>query len=388
MKTTNDRRFPTQTFGNDFCFMRASSAFTLIELLVVVLIIGILAAIAVPQYQKAVWKTRAAEMLVWAGNAKRVVETYILGNGGFPSNDEDLLQSGIASIDLVKNLTCEGEGGNRICYNKHYGYRIHCTSDRCTVIIEQMEDGNMATGTMEGTLEMRGTSSWVAEAGYINGSLAGRVNCEAFANAFNGVCEGIDAGGGEEGGGEGGDNTGDDNNNNDSNSESSVATSLAASISSFFEALAAYQAMMGGAPYDGNLSAFADTINYLAANDPQKAEDYGLSTEALSTFANMCATNDGHYCFNADQTYALAFNHGGPGTPYDVQIDPAWMMLGLEPSEDWVQGNLHSEDGGQTWEGDLHADSPNSFADCQALAAAFHARCSTPEGEYDYTIHD
>ena len=78
MKTTNDKRFPTQTLGKDSFFMRASSAFTLIELLVVVLIIGVLAAIAVPQYQKSVFKSKAAEPLSLLPSIARAHQLCVL----------------------------------------------------------------------------------------------------------------------------------------------------------------------------------------------------------------------------------------------------------------------------------------------------------------------
>ena len=62
-------------------FHTATAGFTLIELLVVVLIIGILAAVALPQYEKAVTKSRVSTVLPWFTALKRGQELFIL-NGG------------------------------------------------------------------------------------------------------------------------------------------------------------------------------------------------------------------------------------------------------------------------------------------------------------------
>ena len=65
-------------------------AFTLIELLVVVLIIGILAAIAVPQYQKAVIKSRYATLRDLTRSIIEAEEIYYLANGTYTDKFDDL----------------------------------------------------------------------------------------------------------------------------------------------------------------------------------------------------------------------------------------------------------------------------------------------------------
>ncbi len=69
---------------------RAAAGFTLIELLVVVLIIGILAAIAVPQYFKVVEKGRFAEATTCFSTLKGSQERYLLKNNAYTSTLTDL----------------------------------------------------------------------------------------------------------------------------------------------------------------------------------------------------------------------------------------------------------------------------------------------------------
>ena len=117
--------------------------FTLIELLVVVLIIGILAAVALPQYQKAVLRARYAQLPLFARAIEEAGNRYFMANGEYASKIADLDLTFPGTLQQNGRLLVMGKyecqyigpgdvsGASSLCYyysdNADYGqlgYRI------------------------------------------------------------------------------------------------------------------------------------------------------------------------------------------------------------------------------------------------------------------------
>ncbi len=84
--------------------------FTLIELLVVVLIIGILAAIALPQYRMAVEKTRYTQLMTAGDAIARAEEVYYLANNEYTDDLEKLDYSVPTGNNMILNLDIRSSG--------------------------------------------------------------------------------------------------------------------------------------------------------------------------------------------------------------------------------------------------------------------------------------
>ncbi len=112
--------------------------FTLIELLVVVLIIGILTAVALPQYNKAVLKARTVELINVLNAGQKAIDAWVLENGYKDASPDDFVLDIPIPSTLLGGMSCEEHyqdcgmsfvpnfGGNILFTNTNFEWTRTC----------------------------------------------------------------------------------------------------------------------------------------------------------------------------------------------------------------------------------------------------------------------
>ena len=120
--------------------------FTLIELLVVVFIIGILAAVAVPQYQKAVVKSRATQLETLLTDVVNASNLYYLHHGIYPKTFDELdININLPTLANRRDVAC-GKDNVPTAVKQGDGFEIAIYGGNDTNLIHNIITAQFTTG--------------------------------------------------------------------------------------------------------------------------------------------------------------------------------------------------------------------------------------------------
>ena len=139
---------------------RRSAGFTLVEIMIVVVIIGLLAAMALPAFTKVREKSHRARFISDLRTFAQAFETYCTQNGGWPPNaGTGVVPTGMTSADLKISAwtTPKNSVGGRWNWDvNNFGVvagisttNVTASDAEMTLIDKQIDDGDLSTGLFQ-----------------------------------------------------------------------------------------------------------------------------------------------------------------------------------------------------------------------------------------------